>query len=80
MTSDGVTVGAIVAVNSMGSTVAPGSRHFWASPFEIGREFGGLPPEALFAGPEEWGYIREPHAKENTTIACVATYLDLDAD
>jgi L-aminopeptidase/D-esterase-like protein len=80
VTSDGITVGAIVAVNSMGSTVAPGTRHFWSSPYEIGSEFGGLPPQALFAGPEEWGYMREPRAKENTTIACVATDLDLTAD
>lgn len=78
--SDGFTVGAIVAVNSMGSTVAPGTRHFWASPFEIGDEFGGLPPRALYASPEEWGHAREPAARENTTIACIATDLALTAD
>ena len=80
LSSDGATIGAIVAVNSMGSTVAPGTRHFWASPFEIGDEFGGLPPLALYASPEEWGYTKTPAAKENTTIACVATDLDLTAD
>ena len=81
VTSDGITVGAIVAVNSMGSTVAPGTRHFWASPYEIGSEFGGLPPMALRAGPEEWGYAKAAaNARQNTTIACVATDLDLTAD
>lgn len=80
LASDGFMVGAIVAVNSMGSTVAPGTRHFWASPYEIGDEFGGLPPMALFAGPEEWGYAKKPEPRQNTTIACVATDLDLNAD
>ncbi|GAM03433.1 P1 family peptidase [Novosphingobium sp. MBES04] len=80
LVSDGSTVGAIVAVNSMGSTVAPGTRNFWASPFEIGDEFGGLPPSAMYASPEEWGYTKAPAAKENTTIACVATDLDLAPD
>lgn len=80
MVSDGSMVGAIVAVNSMGSTVVPGTRHFWASPYEIGAEFGGLPPMALRAGPEEWGYAKPPAPRQNTTIACVATDLDLTAD
>jgi L-aminopeptidase/D-esterase-like protein len=80
VTSENYTVGAIVAVNSMGSTVAPDTRHFWASPYEIGQEFGGLPPQALFAGPEQWGYTRAPAERTNTTIACVATDVALTAD
>ncbi|HEY1752349.1 MAG TPA: P1 family peptidase, partial [Caulobacteraceae bacterium] len=38
----GFTVGAIAAVNSYGAAVAPGGRTFWAAPYEIGGEFGGL--------------------------------------
>src|ERR1700726_2497860 len=52
LTRDGATVGAIVAVNAVGSvTVGEGPR-FWAAPFEIDGEFGGrgwptpLPPNA----------------------------------
>lgn len=78
--SDGFTVGAIVAVNSMGSTVLPGTRQFWAAPFEIGNEFGGLTPLPMRVGPEEWGHTKGAAARENTTIACIATDLDLTAD
>lgn len=77
LASGGFTVGAIVAVNSLGSVVAPNTRHFWSSPFEIGAEFGGLPPRALRAAPEEWGLSKLARARENTTIACVATDLAL---
>ncbi|MCJ2184245.1 P1 family peptidase [Novosphingobium sp. 1949] len=79
VTSDGATVGAIVAVNSMGSTVVPGSKQFWAAPFEIGDEFGGALPSTRRVGPEEWGYTKAPAARQNTTIACIATDLDLTA-
>ena len=72
---NGVTVGALVAVNPVGSVTVPGSRQFWAAPFEIGGEFGGagLPDrapavEATFAGKHD---ARVPGA--NTTIAVVAT-------
>jgi D-aminopeptidase len=68
---DGMTVGAIVAVNSMGSAVAPDSRQFWAAPVERGAEFGGLGTDELVAAPEDYGRVMRP--RENTTIACVAT-------
>ncbi|MBW8909327.1 MAG: P1 family peptidase [Mesorhizobium sp.] len=38
----GVTIGALAAVNPTGSVTVGRSRHFWAAPFEIGAEFGGL--------------------------------------
>jgi L-aminopeptidase/D-esterase-like protein len=38
---DNITVGALVAVNSFGSTVIPGTGTFWAAPFEYDEEFGG---------------------------------------
>ncbi|MFM1863817.1 MAG: hypothetical protein RLZ26_2339 [Pseudomonadota bacterium] len=37
----GVKVGALVAVNSLGSTVSPDEGRFWAAPWEFGAEFGG---------------------------------------
>lgn len=73
VTADGYTVGAIVAVNSWGSVIAPGGRTFWATPFELGGEFGGLDPAGLRAGPDEWGSAKRPSEARNTTIACVAT-------
>lgn len=41
----GITVGALVAANPMGSVTTPGDRHFWAAPFEVDGEFGGLGPD-----------------------------------
>src|SRR5439155_541516 len=39
-TSDGLTVGALVAVNAAGSVVIGGGPWFWAAPFEREAEFG----------------------------------------
>lgn len=41
-TSAGHRVAALAAVNAMGSPTIGDGAHFWASPFEAGREFGGL--------------------------------------
>ncbi|MGA0605483.1 P1 family peptidase [Phenylobacterium sp. VNQ135] len=70
---DGYTVGAIVAVNAWGSVTAPGGRTFWAAPYEIDGEFGGVGSAGLMAEPEAWGLAKRPDATRNTTIACVAT-------
>jgi L-aminopeptidase/D-esterase-like protein len=73
VTEDDFTVGAIVAVNSWGSVVAPGGRSFWAAPYELAGEFGGLGSAGLAAGPDQWGLAKRPAEARNTTIACVAT-------
>lgn len=73
VTHDGYTVGAVVCVNSWGSVIAPGGRAFWAAPYELGGEFGGLGASGLRAGPDEWGSAKRPAETRNTTIACVAT-------
>ncbi|MDO8900663.1 MAG: P1 family peptidase [Phenylobacterium sp.] len=78
ITADGFTVGAVVAVNSFGSVVAPGGRTFWAAPFEMDGEFGGLGSVGLAAAGDDWGLAKaDPLARTNTTIACVATDLAL---
>lgn len=69
---DGVTIGALAAVNAAGSVTVGDSKYFWAAPFEQDREFGGaglpasIPKEAL-----------QPRVKgsagTNTTLAVVAT-------
>jgi L-aminopeptidase/D-esterase-like protein len=75
VTDDGFTVGAIVAVNSAGSPLIPGSDVFWASPLEMDGEFGGrrLPPgfaQKEFDLPLD---MKGARPRENTTIAVVAT-------
>ncbi|APX14204.1 P1 family peptidase [Tateyamaria omphalii] len=81
MTLDtGITVGAMVAANPMGSVTTPGDRHFWAAPFEIAGEFGGLGPDTA-SGLGRVHDSRKTTAMmehANTTIAIVATDATLD--
>jgi len=71
-TRDGAIVGAIVAVNAVGSVTLGDGPWFWAAPFERDGEFGGrgwpspLPPDALTLR-------MKGRPRENTTIALVAT-------
>jgi len=76
----GVTLGALAAVNPTGSVTIGRGRHFWAAPFEIGDEFGGLGyPDPM---PEDARKIllkyrdrridSQPEGA-NTTIAVIAT-------
>ena len=72
---DGSTVGALVAANPVGAVTTPGDRHFYAAPFEIGGEFGGIGPDPA-AGlglslESRKAAARSP--REATTIAIVAT-------
>ncbi len=74
----GITVGALVAANPLGSVTTPGERHFWAAPFEIGDEYGGLGPDpnaGLGRPPpsRKAQAMRGDPEKTNTTIAIVAT-------
>lgn len=75
LTEDGLSLGALVAVNSFGSVYMPGTQAFWAHPYELGGEFGGVRPPADFRlDPEDWGAAKQtPQPGENTTIACIAT-------
>jgi L-aminopeptidase/D-esterase-like protein len=72
LTGRGHTVGALVAVNACGSVIVGDGPQFWAAPFEVDEEFGGLgfpsrlPPAALRP-------IAKGGVGENTTIAVVAT-------
>ena len=72
---DGATVGALVAVNALGSVTAP-SGQFWAAPWEMGAEYGGLG----LGGPFDPGDEPVPQKRqgEATTIAIVATDAGLD--
>jgi len=72
VTATGATVGAIVAVNAVGSATIGDGPHFWAAPFERNGEFGGRGwPSPM---PADAQAIRlKGGVAENTTIALVAT-------
>ncbi len=71
-TREGITIGAVAAVNAAGSVTIGSGPHFWAAPFEQNKEFGGrgspstFPPDAL--EPRTKGSMRE-----NTTLAVIVT-------
>jgi len=67
----GVTVGALVAVNALGSVTVGEGPHFWAAPWEISAEFGGLGPAPTCPPPE--APLPRKRMGEATTIAIVAT-------
>jgi L-aminopeptidase/D-esterase-like protein len=79
VTDDGLIVGALAAVNSIGSVTAGDDRTFWAAPYEIDGEFGGLGPAGLTTAPDDWNLAKSnPATRQNTTIACVAVNVPLD--
>ena len=71
----GLHVGALVAVNAVGSVTVGHGRHFWAAPFEIGDEFGGRGYPSPFPADarEILLKFRDNVAGANTTIAVIAT-------
>jgi L-aminopeptidase/D-esterase-like protein len=73
---NGVTIGALVAVNALGSVTWGDTPYFRAAGFEIGAEFGGLglPPSIPRGASEILTKVdlRQP-ADGNTTIAVIAT-------
>lgn len=84
--SNGITVGALVVVNSVGAVHLKDSGHFWASPFERGNEFGGLSPPNRFPTSTEAGTqtavvetkfdylpITPSSTPQSTTLGIIAT-------
>ncbi|MFY9239356.1 MAG: P1 family peptidase [Roseovarius sp.] len=67
----GHVVGALVAVNALGSPLVGGGPEFWAAPFEMDAEFGGC------GLPDTFGEVQMPPTKLGqhgaTTIGIVAT-------
>ena len=74
--SNGLTVGALAAVNALGTATVGDSRHFWAAPWELEGEFGGLGLPATFPATDEPAPARR--LGEATTIAILATDAALD--
>ena len=73
---NGITIGALVAVNALGKVTMNDGPQFWAAPWELNQEFGGLgigtPADP---GHEPW---LSPVQGSATTIAIVATDAALD--
>lgn len=68
----GITVGALAAVNSLGSVLMPKTSTFWAWAFERNNELGGqrLPAGAMSG---DFDYPFPAESSHNTTLAVVAT-------
>ncbi|WP_394346541.1 P1 family peptidase [Meridianimarinicoccus aquatilis] len=66
-----ITIGALVAVNALGSATVGNGPHFWAAPFEMEGEFGARGP-CLSPPPPSLPTLKAKPG-EATTIAIVAT-------
>jgi L-aminopeptidase/D-esterase-like protein len=77
--ADGVTVGALVAVNSWGSAVRPDCGRFWAAELALPGEIGAQPPvPATPFDLEDLSGCGPAVPGANTTIAVVATDAPVD--
>lgn len=77
---NGFTVGALVAANPMGSVNVGQTQHFWAAPFELEGEFGGLGyphPMPDDATNLQIKFRDMQRGGANTTIAVIATDAEL---
>ncbi len=80
---DGLIVGALAAVNPVGSVFMPDGETFWAWPFEIDGEFGGrvptCPQRAIEPMPDDSRLAGQGRLTQgaNTTLAVVAVNADL---
>ncbi|OKP74587.1 peptidase T4 [Ensifer adhaerens] len=73
---NGITIGALVAVNALGSATVGNTGHFWSAPFELESEFGGLGlphPMPADAADIRIKFRDRQAAVANTTIAVIAT-------
>lgn len=72
VSSSGFLVGALAAVNALGQATIGESPYFWAAPYEIDDEFGGLGWPQM--APHDACRIKvKGDAPENTTIGIIAT-------
>jgi len=73
-TRQGFTVGALVAVNAVGSATIGEGPHFWAAPYEQGAEFGGRSwPQKIAAEALAMRFKGLPAPATATTIGMVVT-------
>jgi L-aminopeptidase/D-esterase-like protein len=69
---DGVIIGALAAANAGGSVTVGEGPHFWAAPWEMAHEFGGLGLPASFEDAAQVPILKSG-PMQNTTLAVVAT-------
>lgn len=71
---DGITVGAMIAANPVGSPYMPGTDCFWAWPYEVGGEFGGARPprDYRWSAPVDTKLAFLRGAGQSTVIGVVA--------
>ncbi len=73
---EGLTVGALAAVNPLGSVVMADGETPWAWPFEMNGEFGGRRPESFTVDPDpmpDFSRLRSrARAGANTTLGVIA--------
>jgi len=81
---EGLIVGALAAVNAVGSAIMPDGKSYWAWPFELDREFGGAAPPGRSMDlsdpiPDEsrLAQIGRLQAGANTTLGVIACTADL---
>jgi L-aminopeptidase/D-esterase-like protein len=70
--AEGITVGALAAVNAAGSVIVGRGPWFWAAPFEENGEFGGRGLPAAFP-PDALDPVTKGSARASTTLVIVAT-------
>ena len=80
----GLVVGALAAVNCVGSALMPDGATYWAWPFELGNEFGGrgaprAPANAIDPLPDQsrLSQLGRTQMGANTTLAVIACNADL---
>jgi len=73
VTEDGLTVGAIVIVNAVGSVTVGNRAQFWAAPFEQNGEFGGRGFPQHLTDDDLALRVKGGGERQATTIALVAT-------
>ena len=71
-TSRGIKVAALVAVNALGSATVGDTAHFWAAPFEVDSEFGGLGLPTRFSEQDRALRLKGVDLKA-TTIGVIVT-------
>ncbi len=71
-TASGHSVGALVAVNAAGRVTVGDGPHFWAAPFESGKEFGGRGFPSPLPADAHTPAVKGD-ARASTTLAVIAT-------
>jgi len=72
-TPSGFTVGAVVAVNTVGTATIGDGPHFWAAPYEHGNEFGGLGLSKVISVDDLRPRLKGSAQRANTVIGCMVT-------